>query len=162
MRRDILLIVACLSIFSAIYATAQGVKIYQKDGQIIDIPYANLDSIVTYKNQNNSEGNTDELNSSLIIGFWKKRGDLEIIDVYKADGTYIYYNFSHGFAEVDIWSLSGNKLCLYGDEFYQITELTKDKMSYYYLESGKAHVFDRISESQFNEIVSQYDIEYIY
>lgn len=50
MRREILLIVACLSIFSAIFATAQGVIVHKSDGTKIDIPYSELDSITTYKN----------------------------------------------------------------------------------------------------------------
>ena len=42
------IIAAALLLFTASAASAQGVKVYTHDGQVIDYPYANLDSIVAY------------------------------------------------------------------------------------------------------------------
>lgn len=48
MRRGILLVVVCLSIFSAISATAQGVIVHKSDGTKIAVMSSELDSITAY------------------------------------------------------------------------------------------------------------------
>lgn len=47
---SILTLIIC-AVFSETTAMAQGITVYKKDGEQIKVPYANLDSIVTYSQQ---------------------------------------------------------------------------------------------------------------
>lgn len=70
MRNKIILIVACLGLYSNMSVLAQGVIVHKSDGTKIDVPYSELDSITTYNIENSPSDGDTKIDASKLEGTW--------------------------------------------------------------------------------------------
>lgn len=102
-----------------------------------------------------------------IVGVWHEIEDEDDGDCmdflqFDADGRHVTYcldydsDYGDSDAEVDKWSLNGNILCLYGNEYHEVALLTKTNLVLVD-DEGDKETYERISESELEGILSQYD-----
>lgn len=103
-----------------------------------------------------------------IVGIWHEIEDeddggcMDFLQ-FDADGRYVEYcldyDSDYGYSSADIgkWSLNGDVLCLFGDEYHKVLLLTETDLVLVDDEDGDKEVYERISESELERIMSQYD-----
>lgn len=81
-----------------------------------------------------SDDDDDESNEQLLIGTWMREDGSEKW-IFESDGKFEWWWYSNSREEWELdtdegtWHMEGNVIVLYGDdEYYQIQELTKEKL----------------------------------
>ena len=101
-----------------------------------------------------------------IVGAWQKESNAGSVYHFNANGKLSSYLFSSDYAtataEVSTWELSGNTLCLFGDEYYQVQELSGDRLTLKSEYSDKVNTYTRISTEKWESIISGCDVNVVY
>lgn len=144
---------------------AQVMKVYQKDGNVIELKVKNIDRIEfeEEKAEEEEEGNTLR---KMLIGTWKSDDDeYDTYYQYLADGTFRYGTKSgyFMFGEVGTWNLTDDILSVTLKHLGKVLDnrivlLTESKMKLDFSEEedreGDNESFTRVSDSVMNQFSS--------